>query len=306
MSSETRRICLASPRGFCAGVRRALDMVADALKKHGSPIYVLHEIVHNEYVVDGLKKQGVIFVESLAELPSGSLLIFSAHGVSRAIEEEAARRGLRTIDATCPLVKRIHQKARSFEERGIKVILIGHPQHPEISGTLGQIPPGHAIVVETAQSVAKLPGKLDSSPLAYLTQTTLSIADTAEIVKALQKRFPQIEGSGDICYATRNRQEAVRLLAANCDAILIIGSPKSSNSNRLRETAEEKRIPAWLLGGAKDVSLDELSPYPRIGISAGASAPECLVEELISFLQSHGWPELVEIPGPSEDMSFPR
>lgn len=297
----SKKIYLAYPRGFCAGVRRALDTVEEALKVYGSPVYVLHEIVHNDYIVNNLKQRGVIFVENLSAVPCGSPLIFSAHGVSRKTELDAGKLGLKCIDATCPLVKKIHKKALSLEKKGFSVFLIGHRKHPEISGTLGQLR-NPAFVIENVSDIEKM--NLNIEKTAYLTQTTLSIDDTMEIVEVLKKKYPGIEGGGDICYATQNRQNAVKLLAEKCDTVFIIGSPKSSNSNRLRESAEKLGIRSYLINNASEITPEMLAGSENTGISAGASAPECLVEELIESLKSQGWTETIDTIYTEENVKF--
>lgn len=296
-----KKIYLAYPRGFCAGVRRALDTVEEALKVYGSPVYVLHEIVHNDYIVNSLKQKGVIFVEELSAVPCGSPLIFSAHGVSRKTEKEAAKLGLKCIDATCPLVKKIHKKALALEKKGFSVFLIGHRTHPEIFATLGQLR-NPAFVIEKASDIEKI--KQDIENCAYLTQTTLSLDDTGEIIEALKNKYPAIEGGGDICYATQNRQNAVKMLAEKCDTVFIIGSPKSSNSNRLKETAEKLGIRSYLINNASEITPEMLNNSENTGISAGASAPECLVEELIEFLRSRGWTEAIDMIYSEENVKF--
>ncbi len=299
-----KTIYLAEPRGFCAGVRHALETVENALNKYGAPIYVYHEIVHNDFVVSGLRKKGVVFVENLSDIPTGALVIFSAHGVSKDIESEAEQLGLKHIDATCPLVKKIHRKAVSFNKEGCFVFLIGHRTHPEVTGTLGYLD-GNAAVIESELDIknAQLP-EADSGQTAYLTQTTLSIDDTADIVAALKKKYPHIKGSGDICYATQNRQNAVTLLSEKCDAVFVIGSAKSSNSNRLKEVARKLGVPAHLINSASEIKDCMLDGIENIGISAGASAPECLVEELIEFLRKKGWDSTVELKCAGERVRF--
>jgi len=296
-----KKIYLAYPRGFCAGVRRALDTVEEALKVYGRPVYVLHEIVHNDYIVNNLKQKGVIFVENLSAVPCGSPLIFSAHGVSGKTEKEAAKFGLKCIDATCPLVKKIHKKALALEKKGFSVFLIGHRKHPEISGTLGQLR-NSAFVIEKTSDIEKI--KQDIENCAYLTQTTLSLDDTGEIIEALKKKYPGIDGGGDICYATQNRQNAVKMLAEKCDTVFIIGSPKSSNSNRLKETAEKLGIRSYLINNASEITPEMLAGSENTGISAGASAPECLVEELIEFLEAKGWTETIDTIYTEENVKF--
>jgi 4-hydroxy-3-methylbut-2-enyl diphosphate reductase len=300
----SKKILLAYPRGFCAGVRRALDTVDKALTVSGGPVYVFHEIVHNDYIVKNLRDRGVIFVESIEAPPPGSTLIFSAHGVSRQLEATAAARGVKVIDATCPLVRRIHRKAGRFRAEERMIILIGHKGHPEIIGTLGQIENG-AFVVETIADAAALPEPEKGSQAAYLTQTTLSIDETRGIVEALERRFPGIKGGGDICYATQNRQNAIKALCPECDLMLIIGSKNSSNSNRLRELAERCGCRAALIDGAADLNTFDLAGVGNIGISAGASAPECLVAEVTNFLRARGWAAPAEVCFTKENVKFP-
>lgn len=282
-----RIIHLAEPRGFCAGVRRALTLVEEALIQYKRPIYVFNSIVHNKIIVNELRQRGIIFVNSLTMVPRGAVLIFSAHGVSRQIENAAYNLDLQVIDATCPLVKKIHDKARQYYEAGERIILIGHRSHPEIIGTLGQID-NQAEVVENIAEVEAL--QVDKRRTVCLTQTTLSIYDTADIMRALYKQFPGIDRSGtDICYATKERQEAVARLTDDCDLVLIVGSKNSSNSNRMRETALRRGTPAYMIDRAAEVSATMLDGIGSIGISAGASAPEYLVTELVEFLRQRGW-----------------
>ncbi|ANJ67595.1 4-hydroxy-3-methylbut-2-enyl diphosphate reductase [Halothiobacillus diazotrophicus] len=283
------KIQLANPRGFCAGVDRAVEIVDRALDLFGAPIYVRHEIVHNRYIVDNLRSKGAIFIEELSEVPDEATLIFSAHGVSRAIEETAAARGLRIFDATCPLVTKVHMEVDRHARAGRDVILIGHAGHPEVEGTMGHFDPkygGRIHLIERIGDVARLdlpPGK----GLAYSTQTTLSVDETQAIIAALRERFPHIEGprKDDICYATQNRQDAVRALSDECDVILVVGSKTSSNSNRLREIAEQAGIAAYLIDGAEDIADDWFGACERVGVTAGASAPEILVQQVIEHLK---------------------
>ncbi|MDD3609616.1 MAG: 4-hydroxy-3-methylbut-2-enyl diphosphate reductase [Halothiobacillaceae bacterium] len=285
-----RQIALASPRGFCAGVDRAIEIVERALEAFGAPIYVRHEIVHNRYIVENLHAKGARFIEELADVPDGATLIFSAHGVSRAIEEEAARRGLKVFDATCPLVTKVHLEVARHARQGREVILIGHAGHPEVEGTMGHYDTSHGGVIHLVENVADV-GRLlvhDPKELAYATQTTLSVDETAAIVAALRERYPAIQGprKDDICYATQNRQDAVRALAPDCDLMLVVGSRTSSNSNRLREIAENLGIPAHLIDGPEDILPQWLEGCERIGLTAGASAPEILVQRVIAHLQA--------------------
>jgi 4-hydroxy-3-methylbut-2-enyl diphosphate reductase len=280
----TLNIILAQPRGFCAGVERAIEIVEKALEIYGAPIYVRHEIVHNKYVVENLKSKGVIFVDEIDQIPNGSITVFSAHGVSEKVENSAKLRQLPTIDATCPLVTKVHKEAQRSEADGREIILIGHAGHPEVEGTSGRVT-NEVLLVESPEDVSKLVVK-DPSKLAYVTQTTLSVDDTKEIIDTLKQRFPEIKGPElrDICYATQNRQNAVRELSAMVDALLVIGAANSSNSNRLRDLGEEKGTPSYLINGPEDINLSWLDNVTNIGITAGASAPETLTEQVISFL----------------------
>jgi len=281
-------IKLANPRGFCAGVDRAIEIVERALQKHGAPVYVRHEVVHNRFVVDGLRSKGAIFVEELDEVPDGATLIFSAHGVSRQVQNKANDLGLKVFDATCPLVTKVHLEVARYGHEGKTVILVGHEGHPEVEGTMGRAV-GPVLLVETLSDVAAL--KIPSNvQLAYVTQTTLSVDDTARIIEALRRRFPGIEGPrrDDICYATQNRQDSVRKLAQTCDVVLVVGSHNSSNSNRLRELAEEVGARAYLIDGTDDIVSDWLAGTRQVGITAGASAPELLVSEAINHLERLG------------------
>ncbi len=302
-------ILLANPRGFCAGVDRAIDIVERALALFGAPIYVRHEIVHNRFIVAGLKAKGAVFIEDLAEVPDGATLIFSAHGVSRAIQEEAAARGLRVFDATCPLVTKVHMEVARHARQGREVVLIGHAGHPEVEGTMGHYDRafgGEIYLVESVQDVAGLEVR-DAAHLAYSTQTTLSLDETRAIVEALRARFPAIQGprKDDICYATQNRQDAVKRLAAGCDLLLVVGSQTSSNSNRLREIGAQLGVPSYLIDGPQDIQPAWLSGKARIGLTAGASAPEVLVQRVIAHLQSCCGARLAEPnAGVREDVVF--
>jgi len=299
------RVVLAEVRGFCAGVQRAIDIVEIALQKFGSPIYVRHEIVHNRHVVDRLRAKGVQFVEELSEVPPGSLAIFSAHGVSPTVKKEAKSRGLDVIDATCPLVLRVHNDGGYYASQGREVILIGHAGHPEVEGTLGWLK-GKGRLVSTVEDVATLAVE-NPEMLAYVTQTTLSVDDTREIIRALTERFPTIIGpdTKEICYATQNRQQAVSELAEMVDLVLVVGAKNSSNSNRLREIPEAKGIPTYLLEEAAELKPEWLEGVKSVGITAGASAPEDLVQELIEVLRNrHGMTELATLPGVPEDLHF--
>lgn len=280
------RVLLASPRGFCAGVDRAIEIVEQALARYGPPVYVRHEIVHNRHVVDALRAKGAIFVDEPDEAPSGALMIFSAHGVSPAVREAAARRGLRTLDATCPLVTKVHKEAQRFAREPREIVLVGHAGHVEVEGTLGQAPE-HMHLVETVIDVEKLEVR-DPSRLAVLTQTTLSVDDTREVLEALRRRFPQIAlpRRDDICYATQNRQNAVRELTHEVDLVLVVGAPSSSNSNRLVELASARGIPAYLVESAGDIDPAWLAGVRTVGVTAGASAPEVLVERVIERLRA--------------------
>jgi len=280
------RILLATPRGFCAGVTRALQSVDQVLAEYPPPIYIYHDIVHNTFVIDELKKRGVIFIDSLDDIPDGQVIIFSAHGVSPTVENEARTKKLKIIDATCPLVKKIHDKVKKYLEQKKLIILIGHKDHPEIVGTLGQSK-GRALVVESLDDVKNLPNLAQGQCAAYLTQTTLSHEDIAPIIEALNKKYPKLEGNGDICYATTHRQQAVKELAKNCELIIVIGSKKSSNSNRLCETAEHCGVKAILIDSPKDINIKDLPKKGNIGLTAGASAPECLIQDTIKFLKKH-------------------
>ncbi len=298
------QILLANPRGFCAGVDRAIDIVERALAIYGAPIYVRHEVVHNRFVVEDLRGKGAVFVDQLAEVPDGQIVIFSAHGVSRGVRDEAVRRGLQVFDATCPLVTKVHLEVRRYRTAGMECVLIGHAGHPEVEGTIGQVSDG-MYLVETEADVEKLVVR-DPDRLTYVTQTTLSMDDTARIVGALRRRFPKIHGprKDDICYATQNRQDAVKTLARQSDVVLVVGSKNSSNSNRLREIAEQLGVPAYLIDGAEDIQRGWLAGKSRIGVSAGASAPELLVQTVIARLKEWGGGSVTSVRGPQEDVSF--
>ena len=296
---------LAQPRGFCAGVDRAIEIVERALRLHGAPIYVRHEIVHNEHVVRDLRDKGAVFVEELDQVPDGATVIFSAHGVSRAVREVAQARGLRVFDATCPLVTKVHVEVARMRREGREVLMIGHRGHPEVEGTMGQADDG-VHLVETVDDVARLQVS-DPQHLAYVTQTTLSVDDCRAIVDALKRRFPSIAEpkKQDICYATQNRQDAVKFMAPKCDLVLVIGSPASSNSNRLREVAEKMGVEARLIGSAAELDPRWLEGRRRIGITAGASAPEKLVTELVEHLRALGVTRVEALPGIEEGFAFP-
>ena len=298
------KIVLAQPRGFCAGVVRAIDIVERALARYGTPIYVRHEIVHNSHVVEELKAKGVRFVEDLSEIPDGSVTIFSAHGVSRAVTDEARRRGLPTLDATCPLVAKVHAQSRRYAAQGRTLVLIGHAGHPEVEGTLGQID-GNVHLLQTEADVGVLPLPPDA-PIAYVTQTTLSVDDTRSIIAALEHRFSDVVGpeTRDICYATQNRQAAVRDLASVADVILVVGSKNSSNSNRLREIGEESGVPSHLVSDGGEVDPAWIRGVEAVGLTAGASAPEVLVEDVIAALARIRPVAVSILPGLEETISF--
>ena len=300
-------IMLANPRGFCAGVDRAIEIVERALQLFGAPIYVRHEVVHNRYVVDSLKKKGAGFVDELDQVPDDSHVIFSAHGVSKAVQQEAKRRGLKVFDATCPLVTKVHLQVSRYSKDGIETILIGHKGHPEVEGTMGQYDQGNngqIYLVESVEDVLSLSVR-DPQRLHFVSQTTLSMDDTARVIDALRKRFPAIQGprKNDICYATQNRQDAVKKLTDDCDLVLVVGSSNSSNSNRLREIAENYHVDGYLIDGAEDIRDDWLVGKHRIGVTAGASAPEKLVQEVIDYLKHKGGRQL-ESSGFSENVTF--
>jgi 4-hydroxy-3-methylbut-2-en-1-yl diphosphate reductase len=302
-------ILLANPRGFCAGVDRAIEIVERALESFGAPIYVRHEVVHNRFVVDGLRARGAIFVDELDEVPDGATVIFSAHGVSQAVRKQAAARDLRVFDATCPLVTKVHIEVARHAKAGRDVVLIGHAGHPEVEGTLGQWDragaSGEIYLVETPEDVDRLAPKHPDN-IAYSTQTTLSIDDTKAVIDALREKFPAIIGPrhDDICYATQNRQDAVRKLGQQCDLVLVVGSPNSSNSNRLRELAEKQGVPAHLIDGAENIDPQWLEGRKRVGVSAGASAPESLVQGVVSRLREWGGLHVRELEGDPENVTF--
>lgn len=282
------KLLLATPRGFCAGVDRAIHIVEKALEKYGAPIYVRHEIVHNQFVVNKLKKMGVVFVDELSEVPDDATVIFSAHGVSEQVYQEAFDRKLKVLDATCPLVKKVHSSAKRHYENGRHVILIGHSGHAEVEGTLGQLPEGAISLIRNQKDIEKLDFKDDQS-LAYITQTTLSVAETAHIIKALKEKFSKIVGpaAGDLCYATGNRQKAVAELSKEVDLLLVVGSPNSSNSSRLRELGTEKGIPSYLIDSVEDINPTWFVGVKSVGLSSGASAPEVLVQEVVEWIKDH-------------------
>jgi 4-hydroxy-3-methylbut-2-enyl diphosphate reductase len=309
MTEKTMEIILANPRGFCAGVDRAIGIVDRALELFGAPVYVRHEVVHNRFVVDDLRERGAVFVDELDDVPDGALVIFSAHGVPKAVQAEARRRGLKVFDATCPLVTKAHLEVERNARDGREVVLIGHAGHPEVEGTLGQYDEsagGAIYLIEKPEDVAELQVK-NPAELAYVTQTTLSMDDTGVIIQALRERFPAIRGprKDDICYATQNRQDAVKELAAHCDLVLVVGSPNSSNSNRLRELAAKRGVTAHLIDGPEDIRQEWLQGCSRIGVTAGASAPELLVEHVIDCLRAQGAEVVREGSGIEEDVVFP-
>ncbi len=303
--TEPLEIILAKPRGFCAGVDRAIAIVERALEVHGAPIYVRHEIVHNKFVVEDLRAKGAVFVEDLSEVPSGGTVIFSAHGVSLAVRREAEKRGLRVFDATCPLVTKVHVEVGRMRENGREVVMIGHEGHPEAEGTMGQSETG-MYLVESEEDVARLVVR-DPRNLAYVTQTTLSMDDAARIVAALRARFPDIVGpkKDDICYATQNRQDAVKFMAPRCDVVIVVGSPNSSNSNRLREVAENLGKRAFLIDRAEEIRPEWVEGARTVGVTAGASAPEVLVRDVIAALQRMGAARVCELEGITESVTFP-
>ena len=298
-------VLLANPRGFCAGVDRAIEIVERALALHGAPIYVRHEVVHNKFVVEGLKAKGAIFIEDLSDVPPGSILIFSAHGVPQAVRREAEARNLTVFDATCPLVTKVHIEVSRMRQQGKEIVMIGHKGHPEVEGTMGQSS-GGMYLVETPQDVAQLQVR-DEQNLAYVTQTTLSVDDASTIIAALKTRFPFITGpkKDDICYATQNRQDAVKVLAQQCDVVIVVGSPNSSNSNRLREVAQNLGVPAYLVDSAAELKPEWLQGKLHVGVSAGASAPEVLVGEVVARLQALGAQQVQELSGIEENVVFP-
>ena len=298
-------IVLAQPRGFCAGVDRAITIVERALEQFGAPIYVRHEIVHNKYVVDDLRDKGAVFIEELFEAPDGSTVIFSAHGVSLAVRDEAQRRNLHIFDATCPLVTKVHVEVKRMREQGYEIIMIGHKGHPEVEGTMGQVKDG-IYLVDTEADVANLQVKT-SDHLAYVTQTTLSVDDTKGIITTLKQRFPKITEpkKADICYATQNRQDAVKVLAPQVDVVIVVGSPNSSNSNRLRELAEKMGVSAYMVDNADDVQVAWFVNVQKIGVTAGASAPEILVESVLNRIKELGANSVSILEGVEEAVKFP-
>ena len=298
-------IILANPRGFCAGVDRAIAIVERALEQHGAPIYVRHEVVHNKFVVDDLKKKGAVFVDELDAVPAGATVVFSAHGVSQAVRAEALERGLNVFDATCPLVTKVHVEVAKMRAQGREIVMIGHAGHPEVDGTMGQAH-GGIYLVESAEDVGRLTVR-DPKLLAYVTQTTLSMDDAAAVVVALKTRFPDIVGpkKDDICYATQNRQDAVKAMVPKVDTVIVVGSPNSSNSNRLREVAAHRGVPAYMIDQADELRPEWVAGKLRVGVTAGASAPEVLVREVIARLKELGALGVSELPGIVENVTFP-
>ena len=298
-------VLLAQPRGFCAGVDRAIEIVERALAIHGAPVYVRHEIVHNRYVVDGLRAKGAVFIDELDQVPAGGIVIFSAHGVPKSVQADAAARGLRVFDATCPLVTKVHIEVAKMRAAGREIVMIGHEGHPEVEGTMGQAD-GGMYLVETVDDVEKLEVR-DPDALAYVTQTTLSLDDAAEVIAALKRRFPTIAEpkKADICYATQNRQDAVKFMAPQVDLVIVVGSVNSSNSNRLREVAERFGVPAHLVDGADDIDPSWIQGRQRIGVTAGASAPEVLVDAVVNRLRALGAGSVRPLTGVQENVVFP-
>jgi len=301
------KVFLANPRGFCAGVERAIEIVERAIDKHGAPIYVRHEVVHNQFVVNNLKQKGAVFVDEINQVPEGGVVVFSAHGVSQRVRKDANSTTSTIYDATCPLVTKVHKEVKRRQKQNYQVILIGHAGHPEVEGTLGQSDDIKNItLVESISDVEALdfPTGIDIS---YTTQTTLSVDDTSEIIQSLQSKFPKIQApkKNDICYATQNRQDSVKTILNNSDMLLVLGSKNSSNSNRLREIAEKNKKPAYLIDSAIDIDLEWLKGLDSIGVTAGASAPEILVKEVVDYLLDNGAHEIVEVSGTSESVHFP-
>jgi len=299
------QVILANPRGFCAGVDRAIIIVEQALERFGAPIYVRHEVVHNKFVVDELKRKGAVFIEELDEVPAGSTVIFSAHGVSKEVRADAESRSLRVFDATCPLVTKVHVEVAKLRGKGAEIIMIGHRGHPEVEGTMGQSETG-MYLVETPEDVERLQVN-DPNNLAYVTQTTLSLDDAARVIAALKYRFPDIAApkSDDICYATQNRQDAVKSLSSHCDLVIVVGSPNSSNSNRLREVAQNQGVTAYMVDNATQLEPEWLSGKQHVGVTAGASAPEVLVKEVVAKLKALGAANVSELDGIVENVVFP-
>ena len=301
------KVLLANPRGFCAGVERAIEIVERAIEKHGSPIYVRHEVVHNKFVVENLKKKGAIFVDEIDQVPEGSVVVFSAHGVSQVVRKDAASISATVYDATCPLVTKVHKEVARRQKQNHQVILIGHNGHPEVEGTLGQSNDSKKItLIETAADIKNL-NFSENIDISYTTQTTLSVDDTKQIVGLLKAKFPQIQSpkKSDICYATQNRQDSVKVIIKNAEMLLVIGSKNSSNSNRLREIAENNNKPAYLIDGASDIDIEWLRGITSVGVTAGASAPEVLVQEVVSYLLDNGADEIIDVSGANESVHFP-
>jgi 4-hydroxy-3-methylbut-2-enyl diphosphate reductase len=299
------KVLLANPRGFCAGVDRAIEIVERAIVLHGAPIYVRHEVVHNRFVVDDLRQRGAVFIDDLAEVPAGATVVFSAHGVSQAVRREADARGLRVFDATCPLVTKVHVEVARMRDQGREIVMIGHRGHPEVEGTMGQSA-GGIHLVETPADVERLVVN-DPQRLAFVTQTTLSVDDARTVIDALKRRFPEIVGprKDDICYATQNRQDAVKALVREVEVVIVVGSPNSSNSNRLREVAQLAGIPSYMLDDARDLAPEWVAGRATVGVTAGASAPDILVQAVIARLRELGASEVAELPGVPEDVTFP-
>lgn len=301
------KVLLANPRGFCAGVERAIEIVERAIDKHGSPIYVRHEVVHNRFVVENLRNKGAIFVDEIDQVPEGSVVVFSAHGVSQAVRKDATSISATVYDATCPLVTKVHKEVARRQKQNHQVILIGHNGHPEVEGTLGQSNDSKKItLVETAADIKNL-NFSENIDISYTTQTTLSVDDTKQIVGLLKAKFPQIQSpkKSDICYATQNRQDSVKVIIKNAEMLLVIGSKNSSNSNRLREIAENNNKPAYLIDGASDIDIEWLRGITSVGVTAGASAPEVLVKEVVDYLLDNGADEIIEVSGANESVHFP-
>ena len=298
-------VLLANPRGFCAGVDRAIAIVEQAIEQYGAPIYVRHEVVHNKFVVDDLRAKGAVFVEELDQVPTGATVVFSAHGVSKAVRAQADARGLRVFDATCPLVTKVHVEVAKMRDHGRDIVMIGHEGHPEVEGTMGQVEQG-VYLVQSVEDVARLEVR-DPAKLAYVTQTTLSVDDATAVVAALKERFPAIVGPkrDDICYATQNRQDAVKAMVATVDAVIVVGSPNSSNSNRLREVASLRGVPAWMIDRADELRAEWIAGRRRVGVTAGASAPEILVQQVIARLKELGAVGVTELVGTRETIAFP-
>ena len=303
MSNKT--IMLANPRGFCAGVDRAISIVERALEEFGAPIYVRHEVVHNKFVVDNLREKGAVFIEDLADVPAGATLIYSAHGVSLAVQNEAAERGFQVFDATCPLVTKVHKEVARLDAQGYKIIMIGHKGHPEVEGTMGQLSEGAMLLVETVADVATLQ-VANADKLSHVSQTTLSVDETRDIIEALKARFPNIRSphKEDICYATTNRQEAVKALAQECDIVIVVGSPNSSNSNRLREVAALLGVDAYMVDNAGYLQRQWFEGKSKVGVTAGASAPEVLVKEVLAAIDNWGFHTVREGEGAEESIVF--